>query len=1002
MIKIDHPMSTGVPLPGPLRFSPAFAFAGRTRERATLLALMPRSTGDGRRAAFVAGEPGSGKSRLVRELAQDVADQGAVVLYGDCNGVVGFPYGPFAAALDHLVRELEPAALRALLGSGAGELTRLLPDLESRIGELPQPAAADGDTERHRLHTAVTDLLVAVSAESPVLLVLEDVHWADTSSLQLIRHLVRSGADARMLLVATFRDAEADVPAELAEALVDVYRTEGVARIRLGGLSPEDIREFVRLTTGAEASTELTAAMGELTGGNAFLVTELWRELVASDAVEIGPHGARLARAAAALGVPTTVREGVDRRLARLSAEANEALELAAVMGADFELDTVRRASKSGEAELVGALDEAVRSGLLVEEPGRGLAYRFEHELVRRAVDERPSAAHKAELHLQVAEALEHGRAGSDSRAVLAALAHHFAAAAPVGGVERAVSYNLLAAESAIAALAYGEAEERLEIALELGVRDPHERGAVMLQLGEACHRAGHADAALDAFTRTAELARTLGDPELLTRAAIGFEEACWRPAIHDAGSVELLEQATAALSDSDSELRARALGGLARALDLRGENARAALARDEAVAMSRRRGDRHTLGAVLSMSYWARGSSLNEDVNRMLHEARDIGRELGDDPIWGEAASWLVPSYVVLCDHHAARDALTELFSIASRLSQPFALHVAEHYASALSLCDGDIVEAEAAAVRSREWGNLLTGRDASGTFGIQMFGIRREQGRLPELAPVVRLLAGQADDGAWRPGLAALLAARGMETDARGELDAILADGLGAFRPSLWLGSLVYLADACATLQHERCAQAVYPELAVYAGSNVMIGHLVACYGAMDRYLGTTAAVLGEWDRAEEHFHDAIALNTRLGARTWLAHTAYAYARMLLARGARDDAAHARAQLGVAIGLAQTVGLPSLLRRATELGTGAEPAAPSLPDGLSPRELEILVQLARGRSNREIGRLLHISEHTAANHVRSILRKTGCANRTEAAGYALRRGLVPTEVSS
>ena len=445
MIKIDHPMSTGAPLPGPLRFSPAFAFAGRTRERATLLALMPRSTGEGRRAAFVAGEPGSGKSRLVRELAQDVADQGAVVLYGDCNGVVGFPYGPFAAALDHLVRELEPAALRALLGSGAGELTRLLPDLESRIGELPQPAAADGDTERHRLHTAVTDLLVAVSAESPVLLVLEDVHWADTSSLQLIRHLVRSGADARMLLVATFRDAEADVPAELAEALVDVYRTEGVARIRLGGLSPEDIREFVRLTTGAEASTELTAAMGELTGGNAFLVTELWRELVASDAVEIGPHGARLARAAAALGVPTTVREGVDRRLARLSAEANEALELAAVMGADFDLDTVRRASKSGEAELVGALDEAVRSGLLVEEPGRGLAYRFEHELVRRAVDERPSAAHKAKLHLQVAEALEHGRAGSDSRAVLAALAHHFAAAAPVGGVERAVSYNLLA-----------------------------------------------------------------------------------------------------------------------------------------------------------------------------------------------------------------------------------------------------------------------------------------------------------------------------------------------------------------------------------------------------------------------------------------------------------------------------------------------------------------------------------------------------------------------------
>jgi DNA-binding CsgD family transcriptional regulator len=280
-------------------------------------------------------------------------------------------------------------------------------------------------------------------------------------------------------------------------------------------------------------------------------------------------------------------------------------------------------------------------------------------------------------------------------------------------------------------------------------------------------------------------------------------------------------------------------------------------------------------------------------------------------------------------------------------------------------------------------------------------MFGIRREQGRLPELAPVVRLLASQSHDGAWRPGLTAVFAELGMESEARRELDAILAEGLGAFRPALWLGSLVYLADACATLQDERSAEAIYPELAAYAGANVMIGHLVACYGATDRFLGTTAAVLGEWDRAEEHFHAAIALNTRLGARTWLAHTAYAYARMLLARGKGDDAAHARAQLGVAIGLAETIGLPSLLRRATELGTGAEPVAPSLPDGLSAREVEILVQLARGRSNREIGRLLHISEHTAANHVRSILRKTGCANRTEAAGYALRRGLLPIEVS-
>jgi DNA-binding CsgD family transcriptional regulator len=233
-------------------------------------------------------------------------------------------------------------------------------------------------------------------------------------------------------------------------------------------------------------------------------------------------------------------------------------------------------------------------------------------------------------------------------------------------------------------------------------------------------------------------------------------------------------------------------------------------------------------------------------------------------------------------------------------------------------------------------------------------------------------------------------------MVDEARREVRRILGEGLGALRPSLWLASLVYLADACAALGDEEAAQVLYPELEAYAGSNVMIGHLVACYGAVDRYLGTTAAVLGDWDRAEDHFHAALALNTRLGARTWLAHTAHGYARMLLARNAGDDRSHARGQLGLALGLAQTIGLPGLARRASELGADVEPT-PSLPDGLSRREVEILVELARGRSNREIGRVLHISEHTAANHVRAILRKTRCANRTEAAAYALRRGLVP-----
>jgi DNA-binding CsgD family transcriptional regulator len=339
-------------------------------------------------------------------------------------------------------------------------------------------------------------------------------------------------------------------------------------------------------------------------------------------------------------------------------------------------------------------------------------------------------------------------------------------------------------------------------------------------------------------------------------------------------------------------------------------------------------------------------------------------------------------------------------LLETAEQTAQPFIIHVAEQYGSAIALFDGRLDEAEARARRSHEWSHLLTGRDPSGTYGVQMFSTQRERGRLAELAPVIRILAGNAArEGPWRPGLAALLAELGMESEARRELSRLAADGLDPLRESLWLASLAYLTDASAALGDEEVAALVYPELEPLAGANVMIGHLVSCYGAADRYLGMLAATLGEWERAEEHFERGMELNRRMGAVTWLAHTANEYARLLLRRPG-GDRTRAEALLGEAAGLAERIGMAALLGRVRALGSpapaGAVPAAALLPDGLSPREVQILALVAQGLSNRQVGATLSISEHTAANHVRSILRKTGCANRTEAASYAHRHGLV------
>jgi len=840
----------------------------------------------------------------------------------------------------------------------------------------------------------VTDLLAGVTRRRPALLVLEDGHWADAPTLLLLRHLTRAAGHARVLLLATFRDTEADVPEVLSETLADLRRSDDVVRLRLAGLSGDEVAEFVRSAAGGDLGPdlrELAEAVHDLTKGNPFLVCELWRTFVETGTVELVGGRIRLARPPAEIGSPESVREVVSQRLSRLSSETSDLLELAATAGSEFELDVVRGASGLQEPDLLTALDEAVRSGMLEELPSPGLAYRFTHELVRRALYDRLSGMRRAELHLRVGDALE-GPPGRSVRAV-ADLAHHFAAAAPFGGAGRGIEYNVLAARAASAALAFDEAATRLRTALDLGIDGLPERAEVFLELGNASHRGGKAVDALEAFSAAADIALELADAQLLARAAIGFEDACWRPGMADQGAVELLEQAAAALDEDNSKLRVGLLAGLARALDFQGEHTRGAIVRTSALAMARQLEDRVGLATVLMRSYWSLGASSLEEILHMLTEARDLGEELGNTEIRAEAMAWRAPTFVALCDLQSARGEVSALRETAERTAQPFMFHVAEHYGSALALCDGRLGDAELLALRSHEWERLLTGRDASGVYGIQMFSVRREQGRLAELAPVIRILAGEGSrDGPWRPGLVALLAELGMEGDARRELSRLAADGLDAFRESLWLTSLTYLTDACAALGDEATAALVYPELEPLAGGNVMVGHLVSCYGAADRYLGMLAATLGESERAIEHFERALELNRRMGAATWLAHTSYEYGRFLLARGrgARDQAG---ALLGEAASLAGRIGMQALLSRIQVLGTAAPGAG--LPDGLSPREVQILSLVARGLSNREIGRTLTISEHTAANHVRSILRKTGCANRTEAASYAHRHRL-------
>ena len=986
-------------LPGPLRLTPSLPFAGRSRELATLRTLTPRADGEGLRFALIGGEAGSGKSRLVHEFAREAAGGGVLVLYGACDSEVRRPYGPFADVLDQLVRELDDETLTTALRANSEELARLLPDLSQHAGQRSPAVAADPDTQRHRLHAAVAELLAAAGRRTPLVVVIEDCHWADTQSLLLVRHLARGTAGARALVVTTFRDTEAEVPEPLSAALVDLRRAEGVVRLRLGGLSAEEIGEFVVRAAGDDPDPDLPQVaqlLSELTGGNPFLVTEVWRTLVESDALPVHGGGRWLADILAQLGSPEGVREVVSQRLGRLTVPTTALLELAAVAGPEFDLPALAPAGLT-DAQRAGALEEAVAHGMIVEVPSARLAFRFTHELVRRALQDRMPRLRQAELHLRVAEALESEHAPGSSRG-LAQLAYHFGAAAPVDGPRRAIEYALLAGRSALGALAFDEAAARFAFALELGIDDVRCQAETYLELGTARFRAGASDDAIAAFRAATQIARDIDDARLLARAAIGYEEACWRPGITDEGAVELLAEASRALPETDSELRVMVLAGLGRAHAFLGEFAASDRARHDAIAMARRLDDRLGLATVLVRSYWSLGDGSLEDTLEMLAEARDLAEGLGANDLRTEAMEWRVAGLIARGDLRQAESEQAEVHALAVELRQPFTLHVAEHYSSTIALCVGRLADAEAAAHRSHEWSHLLTGRTATGVYGIQMFGIRREQGRLAELAPSLRVVAGgERLRGAWRPAFAALLAELGMEQEARLELARVREEGLAPFRSTLWVASLSYLADAAALVGDQAMAALVYGQLSSLSGGNIVIGHGVASYGAADRYLGRLSATLGEHDRAIGHLERALAANRAMGAHTWVAHTLFELGRVLRMRGRRDDDGRASAVLSEAATLAERIGMPVLLSRARALGAQAR-QAPAPPDDLSWREVDVLRLVAAGLSNREIGDELHISGHTVANHVRSILRKTGATNRTEAAGYAHRHALLDT----
>ena len=996
--ELDGPRIAPVVLPAALTVASAVGFVSRAEEWEVLQSSWSEARAGTRRVVLVGGEAGAGKTRLASEFARQCHRDGAAVLFGACDRELALPYQPWVQALDHMLRSMPDELFVDELMPSLSELIVLLPHLERLVPGLARPASVDPEVDRFRLWSAIGDVLAAAARRRPMVLLLDDLHWAGTPTLGLLRHVARTASADQLLVIGTFRDTGDEITEPLASCLADLRRLDGVTRLRLAGFDQASVERFVAEATGQDLDADLravAAAITARTAGNPFYVGELWRHLVASGTVTRSGDRWVAGPGIDSSGVPDSIKEVVTARLARLRPLARELLGLAAIAGQRIELRVLCLAAECTEHEVVDPLDELVDAGLLADAGGAVLTYQFAHALVRESVADTVAPMKRAQLHLRVAGALE-ATYEADRRGVLADLARHFAAAESLGGTDKAVYYGWRAGVQAMRSAAYDQAISHFARAISLSKPQSTQRIELLLDLGSAQLRDGRYLDSKETCGAAFEAARALPDAGLAARAAVGFEQAVHMPGLPGGPAVEVVAAAMAMLGDEEDPTRVRLQASLARAYAHAGRADDAFEAVEIALASARRIDDQESLGAALEAALIS-----TDEPSRLLALSAELEEfsASSSDP-WHElyATSNQLRAQITLGRLDDAAAVLDRHMVASERGRYPAFQFVGHAFAVVLHLAAGRFDDAERSAERAHALGSAANSPFDAGVYGLQMFAIRREQGRLGEVAPVLKLISAAEDrQPLWRPGVAALYADLGLLDDARREFVALAGDGFATIpRDAVWPACASFLADVCVTLRDQDRAAELYEALIPFRERNIMAG-MTICLGPGDRFLGNLAALLERSDVAEGHYRAALDLATRSSSPVWEAHALHDHARFLHGRGATAQALELQEraqQLAAFLGMASLAG-----RDGDDEGPASperQPAGADRPNGLSDRELEVLRLVADGRSNREIGEQLFISQNTVANHVRAILQKTGCANRTEAASYAARHQLL------
>ena len=910
--------SRSVPLPPVIDQVDTFAFVGRSAERDVLVDAWKDVVSGGRRVVLIAGEPGIGKTRLVKEVCRLAHDHGGLVLWGGCEEDLGIPYQPFAEALRWYATAGPIDDLREMLGALGGELTRLVPDLDRLVPGLAAPVAVDPETERYRLFESVVELLGSLSARTPMLLVLDDVHWAAKPTLLMLRHLLRASNELRILIVATYRDTDLDRTHPLAEMLADLRREPTVERLALTGLDEQGVTEFLERTAGHsldDPGLALARAVHAETEGNPFFIGEVLLHLVESGAIVFLDGRYTVARPLDQVGIPEGVREVIGRRLSTLDPTTNEVLSAASVIGREFEVGLLTTLSDGGEEAVLDALEAAERIGLVTAVPGRAAQYRFFHALVRSTLYDELTTSRRLRLHRAVARALVDR---PDAATRLPELARHFSECAALGEIDRAVEYCKRAGDAAWAEVAFEEAAgyyERALGALELAdYPDPAIRADLLLAAGTALVTIAD-QRGRELLYAAAELARVIADPARLAVAALALHrDASTRDMLRvDEALVALLEEALDAVDADDLARRALLTSALVPELLWSPDRGRRLALAADALDLARRAGDDKVLARVLAQQSFGYDNSDPQVMGRYADESAEIIRlatSLNDPVLLFGAYNHRILGSIFHGDRATLDADLDAVEALAARLRQPALEFRVRTLRTAHTLISGrlDDAEQQIAALGEYVASRRLT---QPGTIGVLAFRLHYERGRLADFESfLLQLVADQASIVTWRVALLSVYASTDRLDDAREHLHMLAADDFAIVpRDVLWVVTIAGIARIAGLAGELDIAQRAYDYMLPFRG--VIAGTGQSAEQPVALSIGTAAAALGRFEDAEQLYAEAIDLSERLGAPTFVAATRVQWAQTLLDPRGPHDVTRAKKLAQQALATAEELGL-------------------------------------------------------------------------------------------